>query len=47
MPLDARLEAWARIALAQVPTTALAPLLRAFGDAPRLLRASRAQVAAA
>jgi len=47
MPLDARLEAWARIALAQVPTTALAPLLRAFGDAPRLLRASRAQVTAA
>jgi DNA processing protein len=47
MPLDARLEAWARIALAQVPTAALAPLLRTFGSAHALLRANRAQVAAA
>lgn len=46
MPLDARLDAWARIAVAQVPPVALAPLLRAFGSAQGVLGASRAQLAA-
>ena len=46
MALDARLDAWARIAVAQVPPVALTPLLRAFGSAQGVLAATRAQLAA-
>jgi DNA processing protein len=46
MSLDARLEAWARIAVAQVPTAAITPLLRHFDGAEALLRASRSSIAA-
>jgi DNA processing protein len=47
MPLDARLDAWARIALAQISPAILAPLLRDFGSAQALLGASHARIAAA
>ena len=46
MPLDARIDAWARLALAQVPTPALAVLLRAFGSPLEVFAASRPEVAA-
>ena len=47
MALDARADAWARLALARIPPAALAPLLRAFATPERLLSASRTQIAAA
>lgn len=47
MALDPRLEAWARIAVAQLPGSAVAALLRTFGSPERLFGATRAQLAAA
>jgi DNA processing protein len=46
MPLDARIEAWARLALAQIETAPLAALLRAFPSPQQLLSASQARLAA-
>lgn len=47
MPLDARVEAWARLALLQLPSQAVAALLRTFGSAERIFSASRGQLSAA
>lgn len=47
MPLDARVEAWARLALLQLPSQAVAALLRTFGSPERIFSASRAQLSAA
>ena len=47
MPLDARVEAWARLALLQLSSQAVAALLRAFGSPERIFDASRAQLSAA
>jgi DNA processing protein len=47
MPLDDRREAWARIAVAQLPSAALGALLKRFGSASAVLGASHAQLAAA
>lgn len=47
MPQDARLDAWARIAIAQLPSIALAALLRTFGSPQALLDTPRARIAAA
>jgi DNA processing protein len=47
MPFDARAEAWARLALLQLPSPAVAELLRTFGSAEGIFSASRAQLAAA
>jgi len=47
MPIDARVDAWLRLALAQLPAAAVAALLRAFGSPQRVFEASRAQLAAA
>jgi DNA processing protein len=47
MPLDARVEAWARLALLQLPSPAVAALLRSFGSAEAIFSASRAQLSAA
>jgi len=47
MPLDARIDAWARLALAQVAPAAVAVLLREFGSPERIFQLSRAQIVAA
>lgn len=47
MPLDARLDAWARFALLQLPSLVAAGLLETFGSAERVLAASAAQLRAA
>ena len=47
MPLDARAEAWARLALLQLPSPAIAALLRAFESPERIFSVSRSQLAAA
>ena len=47
MPLDARTEAWARLALLQLPASTIAALLRAFGSAQEIFAASRSHIAAA
>jgi DNA processing protein len=47
MPLDARVDAWLRLALAQLPTPALTGLLHAFGTPQRVVEAPRAQLVAA
>jgi DNA processing protein len=47
MPLDARADAWARLALAQLPASAVAALLRAFDTPERAIAASHAQLVAA
>ena len=47
MPLDARVDAWARLALAQIPPPAIAALLREFATPERVFEASRAQLVAA
>jgi DNA processing protein len=47
MPLDARVDAWARLALLQLPSPAVAALLRALGSAERVFSASRGQLSAA
>jgi|SRR5688572_14821323 len=46
MALDGRVEAWARLALLQLPSPAVAALLRTFGSAERVFSASRAQLSA-
>ena len=47
MPFDARVDAWARLAFLQLPSPAVAALLRVFGSAERIFSASRAQLSAA
>ena len=47
MPRDARVDAWARLALAQIPPPAIAALLREFATPERVFEASRAQLVAA
>ena len=47
MPLDARVEAWARLSLLQLGSPAIAALLRAFESPERIFSVSRAQLAAA
>ena len=47
MPLDAHVDAWAQLALAQIPSSALAALLRALDTPERILAASRGELAAA
>jgi DNA processing protein len=44
MPIDARVDAWATLALKGLPYRALFELLRALGDPVAVLRASRAQL---
>jgi DNA processing protein len=44
MPIDARVDAWATLALKALPYRALFELLRALGDPVAVLRASRAQL---
>jgi DNA processing protein len=46
MALDARANAWLRLAFARVPPESLAPLLRAFGSPEGIVSASQAQLAA-
>jgi DNA processing protein len=45
MPLDARAEAWARLALLRLPAEATAALLRGFGSAEEIFAVSRARLA--
>jgi DNA processing protein len=47
MPLDARVDAWARLALAPVRPAVLASLLRTFGSAEGVFAASRPELVAA
>jgi DNA processing protein len=47
MPLDARADAWARLALAQLPPQAITALLRAFDSPDRIVTATRAQLVGA
>ena len=47
MPLDARVEAWARLALLRLPSEATTRLLKDFGSAEGIFAASRARLAAA
>src|SRR5205807_3158462 len=44
MPIDARVDAWATLALKALPYRALFDLLRALGDPVAVLHASRAQL---
>ena len=46
MPIDARIDAWATLALKPLPAPALVEVLRAFGGPVEALAATRAQVAA-
>ena len=45
MPLDARVDAWSRLALLQLPSPAIAALLRAFESPERIFSVSRQQLA--
>jgi DNA processing protein len=47
MALDARAEAWARLALLRLPAETAAALLRSFGSAEEIFAVSRARLAAA
>ncbi|HYT96333.1 MAG TPA: hypothetical protein VEO36_03350, partial [Casimicrobiaceae bacterium] len=44
MPVDARVDAWATLALKALPYRALFELLRALGDPVAVLNASRARL---
>ena len=46
MPIDARIDAWATLALKPLPTRAMVEVLRAFGGPAQTLAASRAALAA-